>query len=56
MARNLVPAKAMGMTTLWINNGSEAASYEADAAAIDIEIDDLSQWLEEMLNQGGQND
>lgn len=56
MARNLVPAKAMGMTTLWINNGSEAASYEADPAAIDIEIDDLSLWLDEMLNQGGQHE
>ena len=52
MARNLIPAKAMGMATVWINNGSEAAHYEADWAAVDIEIDDLSRWLDEMWEQG----
>lgn len=45
MARNLKPAKALGMTTVWINNGSERGAHEADASYIDIEITDLGQWL-----------
>ena len=28
MARNLKPAKAIGMTTVWVNNGSEQADRE----------------------------
>lgn len=45
MARNLKPAKALGMTTVWINNGSERGSHDADSSYIDIEITDLGQWL-----------
>lgn len=45
MALNLKPAKALGMTTVWINNGSERGAHEADASYIDIEIADLGQWL-----------
>jgi putative hydrolase of the HAD superfamily len=46
MARNLAPAKALGMTTIWVDNGSESASYGADMDAIDIAIRDLGGWLE----------
>ncbi|MBX9796607.1 pyrimidine 5'-nucleotidase [Sphingomonas sp.] len=48
MARNLAPAKAIGMTTVWIDNGSEQT---ADAARdfIDFTITDLSHWLHEIL-------
>ena len=44
MARNLLPAKAIGMTTVWVDNGSEQA---ADAARdhIDFTTGDLSAWL-----------
>jgi putative hydrolase of the HAD superfamily len=45
MARNLGPAKALGMTTVWIDNGSEQASHEADPAAIDYRVSDLGEWL-----------
>lgn len=45
MARNLRPAKAMGMRTIWINNGSESAAYEADMDAVDLVIEDLGAWL-----------
>ena len=48
MARNLVPAKAMGMTTLWIDNGSEQGPADApppERAAIDFITGDLTQWL-----------
>jgi putative hydrolase of the HAD superfamily len=48
MARNLEPAKRLGMTTVWIDNGSEQASHEADFAFIDYHVDDLGTWLSEI--------
>ncbi len=47
MARNLQPAKAIGMTTLWINNGSEQAGAAACQSFVDYETDDLCRWLHE---------
>ena len=35
MARNLKPAKAIGMTTVWVDNGSEQAPTTPTAAIID---------------------
>ena len=49
MAHNLLPAKALGMTTVWVNNGSEWGNHAASAAAIDIEIHDVADWLEEII-------
>jgi putative hydrolase of the HAD superfamily len=49
MAKNLKPAKALGMTTVWVNNGSEHGDHLADAAAIDHEIADVGEWLESIL-------
>jgi putative hydrolase of the HAD superfamily len=48
MARNLAPAKAIGMTTLWVDNGSEQA---ADAARdhIDFTTGDVTEWLHHIL-------
>jgi putative hydrolase of the HAD superfamily len=48
MARNLHPAKQLGMTTVWIDNGSEQASHEADPALIDYRIADIGDWLSEI--------
>lgn len=48
MARNLRPAKALGMTTVWIDNGSEQAEADADAAFIDYRIADIGDWLTEI--------
>ncbi len=45
MARNLRPAKAIGMTTVWVNNGSERGDHDACASYIDIEINDVGAWL-----------
>jgi putative hydrolase of the HAD superfamily len=45
MARNLVPAKAMGMTTVWADNGAESGSYQADHDSIDHRIADVGDWL-----------
>ena len=51
MARNLAPAKALGMTTVWINNGSERGGEGADRAFIDHEASDLAAWLAEILEE-----
>jgi putative hydrolase of the HAD superfamily len=49
MARNLRPAKALGMTTLWIDNGSERGNHEADATFIDHTTHDIGIWLNEII-------
>lgn len=51
MARNLKPAKAIGMTTVWVNNGSELGNHEADASFIDFEIQDVGQWLHDITGE-----
>ncbi len=48
MARNLKPAKAIGMTTVWIDNGSEQTADE-DRSFIDYRVTDLAGWLHEIL-------
>lgn len=48
MASNLLPAKELGMLTLWVNNGSERGAHGASPAFIDFETHDIAQWLEEM--------
>jgi putative hydrolase of the HAD superfamily len=49
MARNLKPAKAIGMTTVWVNNGSEQGREPDDKAYVDYEIDDLGAWLHAIM-------
>lgn len=48
MARNLAPAKAIGMTTVWVDNGSEQAA-DSDRSFIDHTTHDLTHWLEGIL-------
>nr|WP_310522954.1 pyrimidine 5'-nucleotidase [Polymorphobacter sp.] len=48
MARNLVPAKAIGMTTVWIDNGSEQGPGDA-RDHIDYTIPDVGSWLAEVV-------
>lgn len=48
MARNLKPAKAIGMTTVWIDNGSEQTP-DRDRGFIDYTVSDLGRWLHEIL-------
>jgi len=52
MAQNLRPAKALGMMTVWVNNGSERGSHGADPSFIDIEIADVSEWLASLGEHG----
>jgi putative hydrolase of the HAD superfamily len=46
--RNLVPAKALGMTTVWFNNGGGQSHWriERQAEHIDYETDDLVRFLQ----------
>lgn len=48
MVRNLLPAKAIGMTTVWVDNGSEQ-SPGAERDHIDFTIPVLAPWLETIL-------
>ena len=48
MARNLAPAKAIGMTTLWVDNGSEQGP-EVARDFIDYTVRDLSSWLTDLV-------
>jgi putative hydrolase of the HAD superfamily len=48
MARNLVPAKAIGMTTVWIDNGSEQGPGDA-RDHIDFITSDVGSWLADIL-------
>ena len=49
MAANLKPAKALGMTTVWVDNGSERGSHGAEPDFIDHRVEDLADWLESIL-------
>jgi len=49
MAKNLAPAKALGMATVWVNNGSEQAGFGAERGFVDLEITDVGLWLRELV-------
>jgi putative hydrolase of the HAD superfamily len=49
MARNLAPAKALGMVTVWVDNGSDQASHAAQADHIDYRTHDVAAWLHDIL-------
>ncbi|MFL6930763.1 MAG: HAD-IA family hydrolase, partial [Xanthobacteraceae bacterium] len=54
MVRNLAPAKQLGMTTVWVDNGSERGNHGYDEAIVDVRVTDVGEWLESVL--GEQND
>ena len=49
MAQNLRPAKALGMTTVWVDNGSERGNHDYDPAHVDLRITDVADWLHDLL-------
>jgi len=51
MARNLLPAKAIGMSTVWVNNGSEAGDRGHHPDHIDFETDHLTPFLTDILGK-----
>jgi putative hydrolase of the HAD superfamily len=48
-AHNLIPAKALGMTTIWVKHECEADSSGHDDS-IDHEIADVTEWLSSIHN------
>jgi putative hydrolase of the HAD superfamily len=46
MVQNLAPAKALGMTTVWVDNGSERGNHGFDERLVDYRISDVGEWLE----------
>jgi len=49
MAQNLAPAKALGMTTVWVENGSERGCHGYAESVADHRITDVGEWLESIL-------
>jgi putative hydrolase of the HAD superfamily len=45
IAKNLIPAHAMGMTTIWIAGGPEWTRAEPDAPHVHHVVEDLAEWL-----------
>jgi len=45
VVRNLAPAAAMGMTTVWVKTGQPWAHAEAEIHKPDYHTDNLSEWL-----------
>jgi putative hydrolase of the HAD superfamily len=49
MVQNLAPAKQLGMTTVWVDNGSERGNHGYNEAVVDVRISDVGEWLESIL-------
>ncbi len=49
MAQNLIPAKKLGMTTVWVDNGSERGNHGYDPIVVDHRITDVAAWLDAIL-------
>jgi putative hydrolase of the HAD superfamily len=51
MVQNLKPAKALGMTTVWVDNGSERGNHGFDESVLDERVTDLGEWLETIVGE-----
>jgi putative hydrolase of the HAD superfamily len=51
MARNLAPAKILGMITLWVDNGSEQGPEVAERGFVDYRTDDIAGWLAAVVGE-----
>jgi putative hydrolase of the HAD superfamily len=49
MVQNLAPARQLGMTTVWVDNGSERGGHGYDHAVVDERVTDIGEWLESIL-------
>ena len=52
IARNLVPAAALGMVTVWVRSTGEWAREGADGDHVHHVAEDLVSWLEDILEPG----
>src|SRR5881628_2379773 len=46
MVQNLAPAKQLGMTTVWVDNGSERGNHGYDEQIVDVRTTDIGEWLQ----------
>ena len=53
MARNLTPAKALGMTTVWLDNGSESGHRDHLPGHVDFHVSDIADWLDTLPEHWG---
>ena len=51
MVQNLTPAKALGMTTVWVDNGSERGNHGYDETVVDHRVGDIGDWLQSILGE-----
>ncbi len=51
MVRNLAPAKAIGMTTLWVDNGSEQGPDADPSNVVDYRAVDIGAFLSEIVKE-----
>jgi len=51
MVRNLAPAKALGMTTLWVDNGSEQGPAAGEPDFVDYRTSDIAAWLDKVQGE-----
>ncbi|MDX1581223.1 MAG: pyrimidine 5'-nucleotidase [Alphaproteobacteria bacterium] len=56
LARNLGPARRLGMTTVWVNTGYQSPAHKFDPDIIDYEIELLTPWLCDVAGVGRQPD
>lgn len=49
MAKNLVPAAALGMTTVWVDTGADWSRETAELGHVHHRTDDLATWLAEVV-------
>ncbi|MGZ2411932.1 putative hydrolase of the HAD superfamily [Sphingomonas sp. F9_3S_D5_B_2] len=49
MIQNLRPAKALGITTVWVDNGSERGDHGFEEGIADYRIGDVADWLDTIL-------
>jgi putative hydrolase of the HAD superfamily len=50
-AHNLEPAKALGMTTVWVNHAADPEGTGARPGFVDYEITDVADWLHELTGE-----
>ncbi|MBL6958164.1 MAG: pyrimidine 5'-nucleotidase [Rhodospirillales bacterium] len=53
IARNLEPAAALGMTTIWVKTDTRWGTEGFDKAFVHHEVDDLAGWLIGVARRGG---
>ncbi|QNN64776.1 pyrimidine 5'-nucleotidase [Sphingomonas rhizophila] len=51
MAQNLKPAKDLGLTTVWVDNGSERGNHGHHPDFIDFTIRNVGEWLETITKE-----